>query len=281
MCMRIDYRTTDLQPYINWVYFFHAWGVPPKSSEAMQLKQEAERVLATMRPHVVVKCVVDILPAFSDEDDIVVGKTYLCECGQCHATGETVRLPMLRQQTPGSDGFCLCLSDFIKPKQADTIQSDRMGVFATSVAATGFEMDDQLMNQTLQDRLAEAAAEKLHEEVRRRIWGYAPNEDLTIEQLHKEAFQGIRPAVGYPCLPDISLNFILDKLLNLSSIGIELTGHGMMQPHASVSGLMISHPQSRYFSVGKVDDTQLADYAKRRGMSVEETKKYLAANTQY
>ena len=132
-----------------------------------------------------------------------------------------------------------------------------------------------MLLQTLADRLAEAGAERLHEEVRKTIWGYAPNEQLTIAELHQEKFQGIRPAVGYPCLPDISINFIIDQLIGFKSIGVTLTSSAMMQPHASVSGLMLSLPQARYFAVGKIDRDQLADYAQRRHMTLDEINKYI------
>lgn len=128
------------------------------------------------------------------------------------------------------------------------------------------------------DRLAEATAEKLHEEVRKKLWGYAPDENLSIKDLHNEKYQGIRPAVGYPSLPDQSVNFLLDELLDMNQIGISLTENGMMKPHASVCGLMFAHPASRYFSIGKIGEDQLANYAARRGMSIEETKKFLATN---
>lgn len=279
--MRINYRISDIADYINWVYFFHAWSVPIKSEEGKRLKTEASKMLKLMQPYVRVKCAVDILPAYSDGDDIVVQKTYLCECGLYHEYGEPIRIPMLRQQTPNEDGYCLCLSDFIRPKSV--LKKDKIGVFATSVSInpdTTFPNDDfnKMLLQTLADRLAEAGAERLHEEVRKRIWGYAPDEHLTIDELHVEKFQGIRPAIGYPCLPDISLNFILDDIIGFKSIGVALTEHGMMQPHASVSGFMISHPQSRYFSVGKIDEEQMRDYANRKNMPVDEVKKYLTAN---
>ena len=135
-----------------------------------------------------------------------------------------------------------------------------------------------LLVQTLADRLAEATAEKIHETIRKEIWGYAPDEALSIHQLHNEEFQGIRPAVGYPSLPDQSVNFLLDELLDMQQIGIQLTENGMMQPHASVSGLMFAHPASRYFSVGKIDEQQLKDYATRRGLPLDVMRKYLGAN---
>ena len=136
----------------------------------------------------------------------------------------------------------------------------------------------RMLAQTLADRLAEATAERLHEQVRKEFWGYAPEEQLSIPEMLSERFQGIRPAVGYPSLPDTSLNFIIDRLLDMQGIGIRLTEHGAMRPHASVSGLMISHPQARYFNLGKIGDDQLADYADRRGIPVEMMRKFLASN---
>jgi cobalamin-dependent methionine synthase I len=156
-----------------------------------------------------------------------------------------------------------------------------MGIFATSVDH-GLECDfdhdpyQKMMVQLLADRLAEAPAEKLHEEVRRKDWGYAPDEHLSMEELHAERFQGIRPAVGYPSLPDTSLNFVLDELLHFRQIGIRLTESGAMKPHASVSGLMIALPEARYFSVGRIGEDQLCDYARRRGLPVETLRKFLS-----
>lgn len=279
--MRINYRISDIEDYINWVYFFHAWSLPADSAEGERLKADAHSMLARMQKYVKVKCTVEVMPAYSDGDDIVVQKTYLCECGAYHAYGDPIRLPMLRQQVPGKNGYCLCLSDFVHPQSL--LRKDKIGVFATSVSADVDKMfpDDEynrMLLQTLADRLAEAGAERLHEEVRKRIWGYAPDENLAIDDLLCERFQGIRPAVGYPCLPDISLNFLIDEVLDFRSIGVALTENGMMKPHASVSGLMLSHPQARYFSIGKIDSQQVIDYAERRGMTVETMTKFLRAN---
>lgn len=276
--MRRNYRISDLKDYINWVYFFHAWSLPPSSEEGKRLHEEALKMLQHLQPYVVVKTVVEILPAYSEGDDIVVQKTRPCECGQCHPYGPLIHMPMLRQQKPDKKGQCLCLSDFIRPQS--TIQHDRIGVFATSTSIdVGNTYPDdnynQMLLQTLADRMAEAGAERLHEEVRKHIWGYAPHEKLTIDELHEERFQGIRPAVGYPCLPDLSINRLIDEIVDFGSIGVTLTTSAMMQPHASVSGLMFSLPQAHYFSVGAIDEEQLADYARRRNMSVEELKKYV------
>ena len=303
------YSVSDLIPYINWTYFFHAWSIParfsgitrvhgcdacrlqwvgsfsdadrPMAKEAVSLYQDALRELSRLSGHVSIRCVVELYSASASGDDILIFR---------EETAEPFCLPMLRQQTPGSDGFCLSLADFL-PEEGEG--RDTIGIFATSVTQEAPPIsasesvhpdmrasrtsDDYhaLMTQTLSDRLAEAGAERLHEEVRKDIWGYAPYEQLTIEQLHAEQFQGIRPAVGYPCLPDISLNFLLEKLIDFQTVGISLTEHGMMMPHASVSGLMLSAPYAKYFAIGRVLDDQLLDYARRRGMEVEEMRKYV------
>lgn len=277
--MRKNYRISDLKDYINWVYFFHAWSLPQQSEESKHLFDEAQKMLQRLQPYVKVKTVVELMPAWSEGDDILVQPMRPCECGQSHPCGEPIRLPMLRQQVPGKDGMCHCLSDFIRPHSA--MRQDKIGIFATSTSIDvhkTFPDDDysQMLLQTLADRLAEAGAERLHEEVRKTLWGYAPNEQLTMAELHQEKFQCIRPAVGYPCLPDISINFLLDKLIGFKSIGVTLTTSAMMQPHASVSGLMISLPQAHYFAVGKIDSDQLADYARRRQLPPEEIHKYIS-----
>lgn len=263
------YRIHEVSEYINWIYFFHAWGFQPRyagCTEAMQLFKEANRMLTLLDKDFQTHAIFRILDANSEENDIWIGNT---------------RFPFLRQQSAKEGEPYLCLSDFIRPRTSGI--TDKVGLFATTVDK-GMEAlypDDSykhLLVQTLADRLAEATAEKMHETVRKESWGYAPEEDLSIRQLHNEEFQGIRPAVGYPSLPDQSVNFLLDELLDMKQIGIELTENGMMQPHASVSGLMFAHPACRYFSVGKIDEEQLKDYAKRRGLSTDEMRKYLGSN---
>jgi cobalamin-dependent methionine synthase I len=173
------------------------------------------------------------------------------------------------------------LSDFVRPLSLGI--SDTVGVFAATANTEieqfyGEDPYKQLLAQTLADRLAEAGTEKMHEYVRKTAWGYAKNENLSIKELLSEKFQGIRPAVGYPSLPDQSVNFILNNILDMSRIGITLTQNGAMNPHASVCGLMIAHPSAHYFSVGKIDGIQLSDYAIRRGKTVEEIRKFLNIN---
>lgn len=238
-----------------------------KAAEAMQLFKEAGRVLNRLDEKISVQCIYRLCSANAEGDNLIIEDTVF---------------PLLRQQTPHPDGSpFLCLSDFIRPLSSGV--PDTIGLFASSVSAEseGCYKDDpykHLLVQTLTDRLAEAATEKMHEYVRKTVWGYAPDESLSIPDLLVEKYQGIRPAVGYPSLPDQSVNFILDELLDMKQIGITLTENGAMYPHASVCGLIFSHPQSRYFAVGKIGEDQLEDYACRRGKPIEEMRKFLAAN---
>lgn len=259
----LTFSVEELTPYINWIYFFHAWGLSSKSqSEQDKLKAEALDMLHDMNPIVQPKALFGIYEANSDGDDLIV---------------DGVRIPMLRQQQADNQ-ICLCLSDFVKPRSMG--EKDHVGVFATSVnEAWKYKADGdeylRMLGQTLSDRLAEAAAERMHELVRKVYWGYAPNENLTKEQLHQEQFQGIRPAIGYPSLPDASINFMISDLLKFKDIGITLTESGMMQPHSSVSGFMFAHPKAHYFDLGKIGEDQLADYASRRGLPIEVMRKFL------
>lgn len=293
--MLLTYNIADTAPYINWIYFFHAWGFQPrfatianlhgcdscralwlasfpqadcnKAAEAMQLFKEAQRMLARLEGVLQMKCLFRLCRANADGDNLLL---------------DDITFPLLRQQTPHADDSpYLCLSDFVRPRSSGI--ADTVGVFASTVqgeaeAACGDDPYRQLLVQTLADRLAEAATERMHLYVRRTAWGYAPDEDLPIADLLQEKFQGIRPAVGYPSLPDQSVNFLIDRLLDFSRIGIRLTENGAMHPHASVSGLMLAHPAARYFAVGRIGHDQLEDYARRRGLPLEEMKKFLAAN---
>ena len=268
--MKITYQISQVAPYINWTYFYHAWGMSGKpEAEKAQLRQEANDALLQMEGRYHTYALFEIYDAYSEGDDIVLSRGEGAEVrGQ--------RIPCLRQQQ-GLPPF-FCLADYISPTG-----EDRVGIFATSVShglETDFDTDpyQKMLMQLLADRLAEATAERMHEEVRKCYWGYAPNEKLSIPEMQVEKFQGIRPAVGYPSLPDTSLNFVLNELLDMKQIGIRLTESGAMKPHASVSGLMMAHPHARYFSVGKIGEDQLIDYACRRGLPVETLRKFLIAN---
>lgn len=293
--MTVTYPIHQLREYINWIYFFHAWGFQPrfaaiadihgcdackagwlaafpeedrqKASEAMQLFKEANRLLDELEGDFNVHAIVKLMEANADGDNLILdGKVF----------------PLLRQQSAaGPDAPLLCLSDFVRPLASGI--KDTVGAFATCVDA-GIETIHRqdaykhLLVQTLSDRLAEAAAEKLHEHVRKELWGYAKDENLTIKELFNVKYQGIRPAVGYPSLPDQSVNFLLDELLEMGKIGISLTENGAMYPHASVCGLIFAHPAARYFAIGKIGEDQLKDYAARRNQPVGQIRKFLAAN---
>lgn len=267
--MKLTYDIRDLVPYINWAYFYFAWQVKDEVSQ-QHIRREAEMFLKEYDGKYKAYALFDIFEAHSDNDDIVIDSL-------------DKRLPMLRQQQVDSE--FLCLADFLLPQSSSDSHhlSSKIGLFATS-ADKGMETDfdgdpyQKMLAQLLADRMAEAAAERMHEEVRKHYWGYVSDESLSIHELQQEHFQGIRPAVGYPSLPDASLNFLLDDILDMKQIGISLTESGAMRPHASVSGLMISHPQSRYFSIGKIGEDQLADYARRRQIPVETIRKFLSAN---
>ena len=291
MKKHLIYTVREVVPYINWLYYFHAWGMEPrfatvteihdcpscragwmasfpteeqsKAREAMKLYDEAKELLSQWADKPICHALFLLADAYSDGDDIIINGA--------------MRIPFLRQQHPGEEGYTLCLSDFIRPKRNNPI--DRIGVFATTVSQPSEQLSTFIFQlSTLSDRLAEATAEKMHEEVRKHYWGYAKDEQLTMRELHAEKFQGIRPAVGYPSLPDQSINFLIDELLHLNDIGITLSEHGAMKPHCSVSGLMIAHSKAFYFSVGKISEEQLDDYSTRRGLDAKRLRSFLASN---
>lgn len=293
----LTYELASVVPYINWLYFFNAWGFSPqyaavahvhdcpscrtqwiesfagtereKAREAQRLFDDARSLLRSLEGKYRTRAIVALFAANGDEEDILIYKD---------TSSAPVRLPMLRQQH-GSP--CLCWSDFLLPVSSG--RTDTVGLFATSVDAELEQShpDDayrHLLCQTLADRLAEATAERMHETVRRHLWGYAPDEQLSIEALFQEKYIGRRPATGYPSLPDQSLNFLIDDLLDMSRIGIRLTESGAMSPHASTSGLLFAHPKATHFAVGRIGEDQLQAYARRRGLSPKTMRKFLAAN---
>ena len=313
MKVHLTYPVREVAPYINWIYYFHAWGMEPrfaavadihdcpscraswiasfpadeqaKAREAMKLYDEAKQLLRQWADEPICHALFLLAEAYSEGDDIIVDNR--------------IRIPFLRQQHVGRSGYTLCLSDFIRGAHREDEDRQRttdntIGLFATTVSQPPLNahlsslnsqlstpnldyVDLKVQLSTLSDRLAEATAEKMHEEVRKHHWGYAKDEQLTMRELHEERFQGIRPAVGYPSLPDQSINFLIDELLNLSEIGITLSENGAMSPHCSVSGLMLAHPRAHYFSVGTISDEQLLDYAHRRGITPDQAKKFLAS----
>ena len=166
-------------------------------------------------------------------------------------------------------------------------ENDYAGAFANTVLgaeeiAEDFEREDDVYKsiiiKTLSDRLAEATAEWLHWKVRTEYWGYVPDENLSVKEMLKTTYTGIRPAVGYPSIPDQSIIFDLDKILDYSKIGVSLTEHGAMYPNASVTGLYFAHPKSRYFMTEKLTTNNSMTMPDEKGKSVEEIRKWMSAN---
>jgi 5-methyltetrahydrofolate--homocysteine methyltransferase len=199
------------------------------------------------------------------------------------------RLHTLRQQSakrPGQPNYAL--ADFIAPKSG---VPDYVGGFAVSVHGADAFADafkrahddyNAILVQALADRLAEAFAERLHERVRREFWGYAPDEDLTNDELIRERYRGIRPAPGYPACPDHTEKRTLFDLLDAErTTGVTLTESYAMHPGAAVSGFYFAHEGARYFGVGKLNRDQLEDYAARKGMALTEAERWLAPNLAY
>lgn len=241
----------DVRPYINWRHFYNLWRVQPDSSEAKKILAEAEALLDKMQHHLQAR--VGFFPAFGTADNIVIEHTAGCKC--CNHTPRQTLIATPRQTKANESGIQLSLCDFIAPEG----YGDHIGCFAVTVSESfakeleGLKRNGQeyesLLMQSLGDRLVEAAGEWLHQQVRKSLWGYAPNEDLTMQELFAAKFEGIRPAVGYPSLPDQKAIFPLAELLEIDKIGIRLTENGAMYPQASICGLYIASPQARYFIV--------------------------------
>lgn len=301
----------EVIPYIHWTFFFSAWKLNgrfseitqihgcdacraswlagfaeadrARASEAMQLYKDAVKLLdrlVAMKAEYC-KAIYGFFPANSDGDNLLIGDT---------------TLPLLRQQAKREDGVYKSLADYVLPLSKNSLleaslsesHTDYVGAFVVTAGAgaeylkTKFDEEGDTYNgmllQTLTDRLAEATAEYLHEKVRKEFWGYAPDESLSIPDLYKVKYQGIRPAIGYPSLPDQLLNFTLDGLLNMKQIGVTLTENGAMYPTASVSGLYIAHPAAQYFMIGSIDKQQMQDYARRRNLPEEDIRRMLSKN---
>ncbi|MDN3652144.1 methionine synthase [Thalassotalea ponticola] len=282
--------------YIDWTPFFLTWQLSGKypaileheliGEEASKLFNDANRMLDELvaNSSIEARAVLGLFPAASDGDDIVV---YADESKQ----QVIARLAHLRQQTAKPAGqFNRCLSDYVASQDSDI--DDYIGAFAVS---SGFGVDDlvakydaehdtynSILLKAVADRLAEASAEYLHEQVRKHYWGYCPDEDFDNASLIREQYQGIRPAPGYPACPEHTEKQTLWDLLNVEhNIGMQLTSSYAMWPGAAVSGWYFAHPQSKYFAVAKVDQQQAESYAKRKGWSLSEAEKWLAPNLNY
>jgi 5-methyltetrahydrofolate--homocysteine methyltransferase len=286
----------ELREMIDWQFFFLAWDLKGKypgileTPEARELFDDGQALLAEIIADgsLWASGAYAFWRAHSEGDDIVVGgavdvTSTGIEPGRCDID-RTVRMPMLRQQTVKPDGRPnRSLADYVAPGD------DFLGGFAVAIhgadkLAGGYEADGDdyksIMVKALADRLAEAFAEWIHLKARR-DWFEDPAAPVDIEELHAERFRGIRPAFGYPASPDHTLKHELFDLLGASEFGMALTESFAMTPASSVSGLLFAHPSARYFTIGRINRDQVADYAARRDMSVEVAERWLRPNLAY
>ncbi|MFV0265714.1 MAG: methionine synthase [Draconibacterium sp.] len=291
----IDFPLEELRNYIDWTFFFITWGLKghypdiftdeKQGEEAKKLYQEANEMLDEIieKKMLQANAAFGIWPANADGDDVVLFEDETC-------SKEIGRFYHIRQQEKKKAGVPnFCLADFVAPLESGKI--DYCGGFATTAGIGIEKWKDQyraehndykaIMLEALADRLSEAFAELLHLEVRKNYWGYVPDENLSLDDILKVKYQGIRPALGYPACPEHSEKESLFELIKAEEVGISLTEHFAMYPNASVSGEFFVHPESRYFSLEKIGIDQVADYAKRKGKPIDFVEKFLPTNLNY
>lgn len=283
-------KNIEVEPlidYIDWKIFFRVWRLigdysflntnnkdqwlkrfsvseRERAGQVFDLWNDAQQLLRDFidKKRIQINAVVGLFDAMSDGECIIVKKD-----------NKKIQLPMFRQQNADEREFCLSLADFIAGSD------DYIGTFAVAVhLEQATTIDDEyfsLLQMSLMDRLVEATAEWLHEQIRTEYWGFASNESLSVEDMKRSCFQGIRPAIGYPSLPDQSLIFEMEKLLPLQDVGIVLTENGAMKPSSSVCGFVFAHPQARYFRIGRISQSQFLEYANRRGIPCEKLEKFI------
>lgn len=292
----------EIIPYVDWKFFFHSWNLSARYASAQHLDgcQSCEKSWIDSFPEKERERAAEGLQLYKDAsallDQLVFDKAQYINAvfgvfdaysdNECIFIND-VCFPMLRQQKKNDKGEYLSLCDFVAPKSFG--KKDYVAGF-TVTAGVGA---DALMNEYEQqgeeykilllksvlDRLAEATTEWLHAKIRREYWAFAPEENISVNDMFTLKYQGIRPAVGYPSIPDQSINFLLNHdLLQSDEIGVELTENGVMLPNASVSGIIISHPKSKYFNIGNILDDQLEAYVERRGEDADLIRKFLGAN---
>ena len=292
----------EIIPYIDWKFFYHSWNLSakfwtihnvsqaggsvrewieswseedqPKAEEAAKLYKSANQMI---NHFVQIKAdfigvTFGIFESYSEGENLIIND---------------IVFPMLRQQKVNDKDTYLSLVDYVMPRELGT---DYVAGFTVSAGLgkaedmikqfenSGDEYNALLMKSVL-DRLAEATTEWLHAKIRKDYWGFGEGEDISIAQMFALKYEGIRPAVGYPSIPDQSVNFLLNHdLLGSEELGVTLTENGVMYPNASVSGIIIAHPESKYFAIGKISKDQALDYAKRRNLEEAKVLKFLAAN---
>ena len=298
-----DYPLAELLPLIDWVPFFNAWELAGRfpailtdavvGKQATELFHDAQAMLKRIVDEKWLKAsaVFGLWPANSVGDDVVVDVHPHSDALPAAGERETITLHFLRQQVDKPvERPDFCLADFIAPQ--DSGKQDWIGAFAVTAGGgidahvARFEADhddyNAILLKSLADRLAETLAERLHQRVRTEFWGYAPDEALEVEAIIDEQYRGIRPAPGYPACPEHSEKAILFRMLDAErNAGMQLTESFAMLPTAAVSGYYFSHPRSQYFVVGRVSKQQVEDYARRKGVSLAQAERWLAANLDY
>jgi len=291
---KLDFN--EIRHYIDWTPFFMTWQLSGKypsilqheliGEEATKLFNDANAMLDDLITNEKLqgKAVIGLFPALREQDDTIL-------FNDDSRQQEFARLHHLRQQNKKKEGqYNRCLADYIASEQDGV--NDYIGAF---VVSSGFGADElvaeleaqhdtynSILLKAVADRLAEASAEYLHEKVRTDYWGYAPDEQFDNEALIRESYQGIRPAPGYPACPEHTEKGTIWQLLNVEeNIGMELTSSYAMWPGAAVSGWYFAHPDAKYFTVSKISEQQVADYAERKGFTLEEAEKWLAPNLNY
>ncbi|MBL7138897.1 MAG: methionine synthase [Bacteroidales bacterium] len=285
-----DFPLHDIRDYIDWTFFFHAWKLngkypailedPVKGEEAGKLFEDASVMLKDIisKKMLLAKGIIGIYPCNSVGDDVEIYKD--------DSRKELITtLHFLRNQEQKENGKPnLCLADFVAPKESG--QVDYMGAFVVTAGLGVKEWVDQyeqelddyqaILIKALADRLAEAFAERLHHQVRKEFWGYTKEEDLDMQSILREGYQGIRPAPGYPACPDHSEKELLFDLLEVNkNIDVRLTENFAMYPAASVCGYYFAHPESCYFNLGKINKDQISDYARRKNSATDRIEKLL------
>ncbi|WP_195999472.1 methionine synthase [Clostridium sp. 1001271B_151109_B4] len=283
----MDYTVSDLRPYIDWTFFFIAWEMKKLypdiledsvyGKEAKKIFNDANKMLDFIEENNIIdiKGVFGIFEANSNGDNIEVYNK---------DKSETTIFNLFREQREKSKGEYLCLSDFIAPKESG--KDDYLGGFIVTAGLGAHEYAKKLESEgdsynaiilkLVCDRLAEAFAEKLHEDIRKKHWGYDPDENLSMKEIFKASYRGIRPAFGYPSLIDQSQMKKLFNILDGEKVtGVKLTESYMMDPVSSVCGLYFASEDSRYFNSNYIDKDQASDYAKRCGVTLEELEKSL------